>query len=117
MSTLMMPAAAATMTTMTNTSPIAVTQPKAPAAGVPGGPGQAAIVAPTATAVAPPVAVSTPPNNGIVATDSSKMGIINNNKQGRVWMASAATCVSSRDEVALCGPADVVDIVAVNRLK
>ena len=29
MSTLMMPAAAATMTTMTNTTPIAVTQPKA----------------------------------------------------------------------------------------
>lgn len=56
MSTLMMPAA--TMTTMTNTSPIAVTQPKA-----------------GANTVAAVVAASDP--------SAAKMGIINNNKQGK----------------------------------
>lgn len=55
MSTLMMPAA--TMTTMTNTTPIAVTQPKAP----------------------PPAGV-----NSLAADPAAaKMAMINNNKQGR----------------------------------
>ena len=59
MSTLMMPVPAATMTTMTNTSPIAVTQPKAPS--------------------------SVPNNLGVVSPDPTavKMGFINNNKQGK----------------------------------
>ena len=76
----MMPAA--TMTTMTNTTPIAVTQPKAPPPQPPqpAGPGGGG-PAPGGGGVA--VAPGGVPGGG-PAADPVKMGLINNNnKQGR----------------------------------